>query len=447
MLKAYNMRFYLYNVLHMAVVNKVRLILTAIGLFTAVFLYATGMIMAESYYNSNLRALDEMEPFSVVLKNDKSALPYIEKTLREYVDYLAIQDCAEGGSGTNVLKILNSTETGRIILSARYHGTDGGHFCPTFDGSDRYMPIPAKLKEGRLLSPQDIEERASVVVIDELTAEILFPGETAVGKELTLKVDQRLEGNEAYVRAEIIGIVGNNLVSYTNREKLKRLVNSKGKPSENVLRITTDVYCPFGFLSDNDLLSAYHLSEEIYSVYVFSDEKTYHIFTEKAVSMVENARDRSMNIDVSTMDTYRKELEDDFSDTRTILNFVTLLLCIISGISIMSISFFAVKERITEIGIRKAFGADRIDILFQIVFEMVFVAIIVSLVALLSSMIICKVVAGYFQSSIMMLFQIKISNYRLFLPMAVGVLEAAVCSLLPALYASRIKVVDALRFE
>ena len=39
----------------MATVNKVRLILTSIGIFVAVFLFSSGKIITDSYYSESMR--------------------------------------------------------------------------------------------------------------------------------------------------------------------------------------------------------------------------------------------------------------------------------------------------------------------------------------------------------------------------------------------------------
>lgn len=447
MLTIKKMCFYMQNILHMITVNKIRMALTSIGILAAVFLYASGMILSESYYNSNLRVLDEMADHSVVLMFDRSAMSLIDKELEHYSDYRMTRDLVAEATVTGVLSSLTLEGDTTVLLTGRYHGMDGTGITPSFDEKSRYIPIEEELVEGRFFTMQEIERRAPVVVIDALTAEICYPGESAVGNKLTLHAEQRPDGSVAYVRAEIIGVVRNNYFSYMSREKLKKILEDPGSATDNLYRMETDLYCPYGFLDDNGLLSGFLPGDYLYVTYVFPDEQLYQGFLKEAVSTAAKAKERAFYIEIETFDTYRDALKADYSDMRRAINLVTLLLCVIAGISIMSITFFSVKERVAEIGIRKAFGAERMDILFQIVLETVFLSVFVSLIALLFSMMFCRGLEGYIQSSVMMTFRIHISVSKLFLPMAVGVLEAVVCCLLPAWYASRIQVVDALRFE
>ena len=123
------------------------------------------------------------------------------------------------------------------------------------------------------------------------------------------------------------------------------------------------------------------------------------------------------------------------------------VLCIISGISIMSIAMFSVKERVAEIGIRKAFGATGTDIALQIILEMMLLSVIVSIVAVCISFFISKGVELYATRKLLMNFSVSISNLQLLLPVFTGCLTSFLCSLLPAIYAAKLNVTNALKFE
>ena len=71
MRKGSKMSYYLKHLLLMSNVNKVRVALTSIGIFVAVFLFATGNIITESYYNSRFTAIDDMKSTSVVVSDNK----------------------------------------------------------------------------------------------------------------------------------------------------------------------------------------------------------------------------------------------------------------------------------------------------------------------------------------------------------------------------------------
>ena len=129
------------------------------------------------------------------------------------------------------------------------------------------------------------------------------------------------------------------------------------------------------------------------------------------------------------------------------MNLIVLVMCFFSGIAIMSITLFAVKERVPEIGIRKAFGAGISDIVFQILFEIVTVAIFTGTVATGMAYLACCIVSRILAVRSYVVLDISISNLRLLLPIVVGTLEAALSAVIPAVYGAKVVVTEALRFE
>ena len=113
----------------------------------------------------------------------------------------------------------------------------------------------------------------------------------------------------------------------------------------------------------------------------------------------------------------------------------------------MGIVFFSIKERIPEIGIRRAFGASKTDIAFQLILEMIIIAFIASAAAVATSFYACKIAEIFMVSNLFISFKIRVSAAQLILPVLVGIAEAIVCSIIPSLYAANIKVTDALKFE
>ena len=113
----------------------------------------------------------------------------------------------------------------------------------------------------------------------------------------------------------------------------------------------------------------------------------------------------------------------------------------------MGIVFFSVKERIPEIGIKKSLGAGRADILFQFVFEMMLISVIVSFFAAFCAFMCCKFLEGFISEKLFILFTVRVGLADFLSPILLGVLETMVSSLIPGIYASSIKVTEALKFE
>ena len=123
----------------------------------------------------------------------------------------------------------------------------------------------------------------------------------------------------------------------------------------------------------------------------------------------------------------------------TLLGEVAAISLLVGGIGVMNIMLVSVTERTREIGIRKAIGARRADILGQFLSEAVLVSLIGG---------VCGVVLGVIGSQ----FTIAgvhpvIATYSIFLAFGAAVLTGLFFGTYPASRAARLRPIEALRFE
>jgi putative ABC transport system permease protein len=114
---------------------------------------------------------------------------------------------------------------------------------------------------------------------------------------------------------------------------------------------------------------------------------------------------------------------------------------LVGGIGIMNIMLASVTERTREIGIRRALGAKRADIVAQFLIEAVSLTTIGGLLGILIGLIVPWAVEK------MLSFTTIISASTLILPFAMAVLVGLVSGLYPALRAARLDPIVALRHE
>ncbi len=120
---------------------------------------------------------------------------------------------------------------------------------------------------------------------------------------------------------------------------------------------------------------------------------------------------------------------------------IGIIALVVAGIGIMNIMLVAVTERTREIGIRKALGAPRRSILTQFLLEAVILCNIGGVVGVL---------VGFGLGNLVSLF----AHYDARVPLEWAVIGLVFCSmvgigfgLLPAIRASRLDPIDALRYE
>jgi len=114
---------------------------------------------------------------------------------------------------------------------------------------------------------------------------------------------------------------------------------------------------------------------------------------------------------------------------------------VVGGIGIMNIMLVSVTERTREIGIRKAIGAKRKDILRQFLVEAVVVSSIGGIFGVLIG------IAGSKAIAVIIGITTTVSPHIALLAFSFSVLVGVFFGLFPANKASRLKPIEALRFE
>jgi putative ABC transport system permease protein len=112
---------------------------------------------------------------------------------------------------------------------------------------------------------------------------------------------------------------------------------------------------------------------------------------------------------------------------------------LVGGFGIANIMFVSVKERTSIIGIQKALGAKNYFILFQFLFESVFLSLIGGVVGLLIVIILVLIVSNTTS------FHLVITTGNVFLGVGVSALIGLIAGIVPAFSASRLDPVEAMR--
>ncbi len=135
-----------------------------------------------------------------------------------------------------------------------------------------------------------------------------------------------------------------------------------------------------------------------------------------------------------------REASDATTDVfTTLLGAVAAISLLVGGIGVMNIMLVSVTERTREIGIRKAIGARRADILAQFLTEAVLVSMIGG---------VAGVAAGILGSQFRIAgVEPAIAVYSVFLAFGASVLAGLFFGTYPAGRAARMRPIDALRFE
>ena len=295
-----------------------------------------------------------------------------------------------------------------VTTSAEVAG-DGESQSATVQGvTPNYFTITdLNVQTGRLLGQTDIDNRTHVALIGVDLAEELFGAGNVVGQTITI-ADRTFT---------IVGLLEEQGSSLTGSQDERVLI-----PFTTAQRMT-----------QNTQMTAFYASAE----------------SSDTVAQAESTLNRFMYAALGNEDAYTIYNQSALLDAMDeVLGTMSLLLggiagisLLVGGIGIMNIMLVSVTERTREIGIRKAIGAQRWDILVQFLIEAIVLSLLGGLIGLALGM------AGAALLTTYMGMTIQVSLGVAAIAIGFSVLVGVVFGVYPAAKASRLHPIEALRYE
>ena len=274
--------------------------------------------------------------------------------------------------------------------------------------------ISLNLVHGRLISKGDVKSASMICVVDETLAKAAYGRTNITGKTIQLQVGGTQE------EFEIVGIA----------EAGSSLLQSLGE------FIPGMVYIPYSTLQA--ITGRNNFDQVAVRVSAGADVS---LTENMLLSRLERSTDTEGYFRTDNLATQRDRLGNLLDIVSLVLTVISGISLVVSGLGIMTIMLVSVSERTREIGVKKAIGASRGRILWEFLVEAVVISLLGSLVGILIGGGVGLVGAYLFQLSIPVVWTDFV--YLILFSVLLG----ALFGVYPAVKASKLRPVDALRQE
>ncbi len=391
--------------------NKARGILTTLGIvigITAVSTTMTVMVGMKNSFQAQLSALGSDVLFV-------SKFPWF--MMDEYWKYrnrpqITLDECKklEKSLGNRAVAV---TPNVRTIRHIKYESQTLEDILITGTTDKQLITSNALPEMGRYIAALDVDNSRQVCVIGYDVKQKMFEGVDPINRMIKI----------GPIRFKVIGVM----------EKQGKLLGALGGPN-----LDAQIFIPITtFLKSFGRMRGLELAVKVNGE--ASMIETQDEITGAMRRIRKLAPSKEDNFSINKQDSFIKIYDNIMGVVGAIGILITSISLFVGGIGVMNIMFVSVTERTKEIGVRKAIGAKRRTILFQFLFESAMICLIGCVIALVLSFLFSLLINIFFTATL--------SLGVIILAIIVALITGMLSGLLPALKASRLDPIDALRYE
>jgi putative ABC transport system permease protein len=301
--------------------------------------------------------------------------------------------------------VVNATDVKLVYGNSSFEPSSVIGTTPSYLTAHTY-----KIAEGASFTSEDVSKHRRVAVIGQEVVQELFAGQSAVGQSM------KVNGSNY----EVVGVLA------------KKGSNGTTNEDDVVMAPITTVQASLTGVGPIDSITVQASSES--SLDAAEAEVTTLI--EERHKIKDSAEP---GFSVLNQGSLLETSSSTSSVFTTLLGEVAAISLLVGGIGVMNIMLVSVTERTREIGIRKAIGARRSDILTQFLTEAVLVSLFGGLTGVLVGVLGSQFeIAGVHP---------EVATYSIFLAFGAAALSGLFFGTYPAARAAGLRPIEALRFE
>jgi len=383
--------------------NKLRAILTSLGVVigsASIVLVVTVALTGKKFVLQQIESIGSNLVWAEMVKTPDKAQPLSHELTLD--DMEAVR--------TSIPQVVHVAGTRELPMSVVAQGVQRS--VNLIGVTQGYQEIRRLLiLRGRYFDSTDMDRRDKVCLITKQLAARLFGQENPIGRsvrmdELTFSViGVFVERAETFGLSDIQGesvIIPFGLMKYYTGVDVIRVLDAQADSAEDVPAVKKQVA---------HLLKSRHPAEAEYDVQTLT-------------VILDAARNISLGLTIVLI----------------VIAFIALL---ISGIGIMNIMLVTVKERTREIGVRKAIGAARREILYQFLIEAFIISGGGAVIGILIGLAVPVAAQLFLPSNL----RVPVSGSSVILAFVVSCSTGLFFGYLPANQAAALQPVDSLRYE
>ena len=401
--------------------HKLRSFLTVLGVIIGTM---TVIVIAAFVSGIDARVATEIQSFGTnsmyIYKFDPGfnfAPTYEERTRKplSFEDAMAIKN--ECPSVTNAAPMISPVDftQGPMVERVQVKFKENQMSNATVQGTmpDFFKMGTSEIEEGRFFNESDNAVRADVVVIGSDVANTLMPMISALEKEIIINGRQY----------RVIGVM---------KKRDNFLVSGEDPSNENKA-----VYLPYA-----SLMKIYPNLEDHFIM--ATAEKGKLVEAEEEIRQVLRKRRKVAysapdSFGISSADNIVKQFQSITSGVFLLMVAISSVGLLVGGIGVMNIMLVSVTERTKEIGIRKAIGAKKRDIISQFLVEAATLTSLGGVLGILFGWIIAELVKLFMPTFIPL--WAPVTGFIVSVALGVGF------GLWPAVKAAKLDPIEALRYE